>query len=188
MKSLLEGLVRDYQTTRNYFCRLNVKYKLINEEGEEHGSPYDIDVLAVNMNTSGVIVCDCKSWAEGFDSNYFIRCLEKKIQRKYNCFKALSYSKVEEALEHKVYELTGKKEFRYIIYCLMIESEDRYTIEDYLHKNNITIGSNKIEIVDLKKIYEDVRKHLRETYIERGNSAEPETEFEQLVRYLEAIK
>jgi hypothetical protein len=125
-EDVLEQIVDDYLQFKGYFTKHNVPFKPSPEHPEYVQSldqvASDVDVVGYNPRLGGrdkVKVVSCKAWQKGFNTSAELRRLQglKSSGKKqgWRHFRELWIPKWNEAFRREIENLTGEKEFTYVI-------------------------------------------------------------------------
>jgi len=165
INDVLEQIVEDYFRGNGYFTQHNVKYRQ-----NDKGVHSDIDVLGIHPYKKGaekVVVISCKSWQGGLNIKSDLDALknnpEKVVSGKLikNMWKEFFDKNYANALQDKVCELTGGKEFIFYLAVTKYKGNKEDWENFPLFIRNYP--NCKIKIIDLKTMIDEIWKFLTTT-------------------------
>lgn len=157
---------------QGYFIQHNIKFRpsethsdYVKQNDSNHS---DIDVLAYHPRKDGadrVLAVSCKSWQGGFNPRVELESIaNNKIvsgRERWKAFRELVVSKWSEAFCETILQLTGEKEFTYVIAVTRVNG-DKILWENHQPFRDALRG-NPLRVVDLKDMLGAVLPRLKTT-------------------------
>jgi hypothetical protein len=168
-EDILEQLVDDYLQHQGYFTRHNIKFRPSyeldpkNYDKRKDSVHSDLDVIGINPNLLGVekvVVVTCKSWQKGLTPSQYITAIEKSDDHRYagkpawKHFRELTNLKWANAFNNKITEITGSRDFTYILAVTKLNG-DRKGWENYPRFKE-AINGNPLKIITVNEIICDL--------------------------------
>lgn len=159
---VLEQLVEDYLRELGYFTQHNIPYRTNN-----FGTHSDIDVLGVHALTGEVVVVSCKAYQSGIRVDEILNALTNtpdKVIRSRTMrqrYREIADKDWASALQDKVYELTGKKEFTFYLAVVHYRgNKDEFENFSIFREN---VPNSKVRLLDFREMIEQISKKDTQT-------------------------
>jgi hypothetical protein len=163
---VLEQIAEDYFRSLGYFTQHNIKYRPKLREAK-YSVHSDIDIVGYNPNIKGlskVVVASCKSWQGGLNLTSTLKLLEgapnKKVAGKefWKLFREITDQTWAKALQEKVAELTGTKNFTfYLILTRFKGKREDWELNELFRKN---LPGCKIKLVSMEEMLLQLQEQL----------------------------